>query len=42
MAGFGLIVLDQASFRFIYPEVPDFPLMGIIGGLALVANATYL
>ena len=42
MAGFGLMVLAQASFRFIYPEVPDFPLMGIIGGLALMANATCL
>ena len=42
MAEFGLILLAQASFRFIYPEVPDFPLMGIIGGLALIANATCL
>ena len=42
MAGFGLMVLAEASFRFINPEVPEFRLMGITGGLALVANATCL
>jgi len=42
MAGFGLVVLAQAGYRFLVPEVPDFRLMGITGGLALAANATCL
>jgi cation diffusion facilitator family transporter len=42
MAGFGLIVLAQAGYRLISPEVPDFQLMGITGALALVANITCL
>jgi len=42
MAGFGLAVLAQAGYRFFVPEIPDFRLMGVTGGLALAANATCL
>ncbi|MSQ07304.1 MAG: cation transporter [Dehalococcoidia bacterium] len=42
MAGFAVVVLAQAGYRFFVPEVPDFRLMGIIGGLALAANVTCL
>ncbi|MDA0263750.1 MAG: cation transporter [Chloroflexi bacterium] len=42
MAGFGLMVLTQAGYHFISPEVPDFKLMGVAGALALAANATCL
>jgi cation diffusion facilitator family transporter len=42
MAGFGLIVLAQAGYRLVSPEVPDFQLMGVTGALALAANITCL
>lgn len=42
MAGFGLMVLAQAGYHFISPEVPDFQLMGIAGVLALAANTACL
>src|ERR671918_1767550 len=42
MAGFGLIVLTQAGYRLVSPEVPDFQLMGVTGALALAANITCL
>jgi cation diffusion facilitator family transporter len=42
MAGFGLVVLAQAGYRFFVPEIPDFRMMGITGVLALAANATCL
>ena len=42
MAGFGLMVLVQAAYHFISPEVPDFGLMAIAGTLALAANTTCL
>lgn len=42
MAGFALVVLAQAGYRFLVPELPDFRLMGVTGGLALAANATCL
>ncbi len=42
MATFGLIVLGQASYRLLVPTVPESYLMGAMGLLALVANATCL
>ena len=42
MAGFGLLVLGQALYRLINPSVPDSLLMGGVGLLALLANATCL
>src|SRR5919106_3703318 len=42
MAGFGLIVLAQAGYRLVSPEVPDLQLMGVTGALALAANITCL
>jgi cation diffusion facilitator family transporter len=38
MAAFGLVVLAQAGYHFVSPNVPDFRLMGITGTLALTAN----
>ena len=42
MAGFGLMVLSQAGYHLISPEVPNFRLMGLTGALALTANVTCL
>ena len=42
MAGFGLFVLGQATYRLLFPEVPVVEAMGLVGFLALVANATCL
>jgi cation diffusion facilitator family transporter len=42
MAAFGLMVLAQAGYHFVSPEVPDFRLMGTTGALALAANVTCL
>ncbi|HEU0022460.1 MAG TPA: cation diffusion facilitator family transporter [Dehalococcoidia bacterium] len=42
MGGFGVMVLAQAGYRLVLPEVPDFQLMGITGTLALAANVTCL
>lgn len=42
MAGFGLLVLGQALYRLVNPSVPDSLLMGGVGLLALLANATCL
>ena len=42
MAGFGLMVLSQAGYHLISPEVPNFRLMGLTGVLALAANVTCL
>lgn len=39
MAGFGLFVLGQAAYKFLHPEVPAFETIGLIGLLALAANA---
>jgi cation diffusion facilitator family transporter len=38
MAAFGLIVLAQAGYQLVSPNVPDFRLMGATGVLALTAN----
>ncbi len=38
MAGFGLMVLSQAGYHLISPEVPNFGLMGLTGALALTAS----
>jgi Co/Zn/Cd efflux system component len=42
MAAFGFFVLGQAVYRLMFPQVPTFEAMGLIGLLALVANATCL
>ncbi|MBI4807842.1 MAG: cation transporter [Nitrosomonadales bacterium] len=38
MAGFGLFVLGQAIYRIVYPQLPVFETIGMIGLLALTAN----
>ncbi|MDO8263515.1 MAG: cation transporter [Gallionella sp.] len=38
MAAFGFFVLGQAIYRIIYPHVPVFEVIGVIGLLALAAN----
>ncbi len=40
MALFGLFVLGQAIYRMLFPHVPVFEVIGVIGLLALAANAT--
>jgi len=42
MAIFGLFVLGQAGYKFFHPEMPHFETIGIIGLLALAANASCL
>ena len=42
MAGFGLMVLSQAGYHLVSPDVPNFRLMGLAGALALAANLTCL
>jgi cation diffusion facilitator family transporter len=42
MAAFGLVVLAQAGYHLVSPEVPDFRLMASTGALALAANVTCL
>jgi Co/Zn/Cd efflux system component len=42
MAVFGLFVLGQAGYRLLFPQIPAFDVMGLIGLLALAANATCL
>lgn len=42
MALFGLFVLGQAVYKVLHPETPEYGIVGIIGMLALVANATCL
>ncbi|MCB0421288.1 MAG: cation transporter [Bdellovibrionales bacterium] len=42
MISFGLFVLGQTIYRFMQMELPVAEAMGIIGGLALVANLTCL
>ena len=42
MAGFGIMVLAQAGYHLISPEVPDFRIMGATGVLALLANGACL
>lgn len=38
MAGFGLFVLGQAIYRIVYPQLPVFETIGLIGLMALAAN----
>ncbi len=40
MAAFGLLVLGQAIYRIVYPQLPVFEMIGAIGLLALAANGT--
>ncbi|WNB74052.1 cation transporter [Methylomonas koyamae] len=42
MAAFGLFVLAQAVYKFIFPHIPIFETIGIIGALALFANSLCL
>lgn len=39
MAGFGLFVLTQLVLKIVHPQTPTFEPMGIVGLMALVANA---
>lgn len=39
MAGFGFFVLGQAIYRIVYPQIPVFKTIGLIGLLALAANS---
>lgn len=39
MAAFGLFVLGQVTYKLIFPQIPVFEAIGIIGLLALVANS---
>ncbi len=38
MSAFSLFVLGSVIYRFFYPGLPEAFIMGIVGGLALVAN----
>lgn len=38
MAGFGLFVLGQAIYRIVYPQLPVFETIGLVGLMALAAN----
>ena len=40
MGLFGVFVLGTAGYHWLYPEIPRFETIGIIGLLALTANAT--
>ena len=42
MAGFGTMVLLQVGISFLFPELPDYRMMVVIGIVALVANGTCL
>ena len=42
MAGFGLFVLGQVIYRILVPELPVYETIGIVGALALAANALCL
>ena len=42
MALFGLFVLGQAAYKMIFPVVPVYEAIGIIGFLALIANGSCL
>ena len=42
MAAFGLFVLGQAAYKILVPQLPGFETIGIIGLLALAANAVCL
>jgi Co/Zn/Cd efflux system component len=38
MLAFGLAVMGEALYKVAHPVVPDFEAMGIVGGIALLAN----
>lgn len=42
MTLFGVFVLGQAGYKFLYPAIPHFETIGLIGLLALTANAVCL
>lgn len=42
MAAFGALVLGQAVYKIVIPQVPYFETIGVIGFLALAANSTCL
>lgn len=42
MAVFGLFVLVQAGYKFLNPELPHYETIGVVGLLALAANAACL
>ncbi|HUJ17614.1 MAG TPA: cation transporter [Nitrospirota bacterium] len=42
MAAFGLFVLGQAVYKILFPRVPVFEAIGVIGALALAANGLCL
>ncbi len=42
MMGFGVFVLAQAGYKVLFPEVPSFQIIGVIGLLALTANSVCL
>lgn len=42
MGLFGVVVFGQLVFKLIYPEVPRFEAMGVVGALALAVNAVCL
>ena len=42
MALFGLFVLGQAAYKLLHPMTPQFETIGLIGSLALTANAACL
>ena len=42
MAGFGLFVFGQAIYKVLFPHVPVFETMGVVGLLALATNSVCL
>ena len=42
MMGFGVFVLAQVGYKLAFPVVPEFQLIGVVGALALAANAVCL
>lgn len=42
MVLFGIFVLLQAAYKFIYPQLPHYETISIVGVLALMANVTCL
>ncbi len=38
MAGFGVCVLAEGGYKFLYPQIPDYEMIGLIGLLARAAN----
>lgn len=39
MAAFGIVVLIEACWKFLYPVTPDYQIIGVVGLTALLANA---